>query len=77
MSRHRDGHIRRVFGMPAAIASASLLGLVSALVGDGVFDVMSWVAFTGIIAIVSYKLLFREKATARMQRHARHQGDSR
>ncbi len=40
------------FTAPAWIAAASLLGLVSALVGDGVFDVVSWVVFAALIGLV-------------------------
>lgn len=36
---------------PAWIALASLLGLVSALLGDGIFDVVSWVVFAGLVAL--------------------------
>jgi hypothetical protein len=40
------------FAAPAWIAAASVLGLVSALVGDGVFDVVSWVVFAALIGLV-------------------------
>jgi len=40
------------FTAPTWIAAASLLGLVSALVGDGVFDVVSWVVFAALIGLV-------------------------
>lgn len=40
------------FTAPAWIAAASVLGLVSALVGDGVFDVVSWVVFAALIGLV-------------------------
>ncbi|MCF7749596.1 hypothetical protein KQ945_02475 [Bacillus subtilis subsp. subtilis] len=42
---------RSPFAAPAWIAAASVLGLVSALIGDGVFDVVSWVIFAGLIAL--------------------------
>lgn len=32
----------RVFGMPLLLAVASLVGLIAALVGDGVWDAVSW-----------------------------------
>ena len=44
---------RSPFVAPAWIALASLLGLVSALLGDGVFDVVSWVVFAGLVAVVA------------------------
>ena len=40
------------FTAPAWIAAASVLGLVSALVGDGVFDVVSWVVFAALVGLV-------------------------
>lgn len=44
--------VRHPFVAPAWIAAASVLGLVSALVGDGVFDVVSWGVFAALIAVV-------------------------
>jgi len=43
---------RSPFIAPAWIAAASVLGLVSALIGDGVFDMVSWLVFTALIALV-------------------------
>ncbi len=42
---------RSPFVAPVWIALASLLGLVSALLGDGIFDVVSWVVFAGLVAL--------------------------
>lgn len=39
------------FIAPAWITLASLIGLVSALLGDGLFDLVSWVIFSGLIAL--------------------------
>jgi len=39
------------FVAPTWIMLASLVGLVSALIGDGLFDVVSWVIFSGLIAL--------------------------
>lgn len=44
--------LRRTFGAPAVIALASIVGLVSALIGDGVFDAVSWIALTTVIGVV-------------------------
>jgi len=43
---------RSPFTAPAWIAAASVLGLVSALIGDGVFDAVSWAVFAILIAVV-------------------------
>ncbi len=42
----------RVFAWPIAIGSASLVGLVSALVGDGAYDALSWLLLGGAVALV-------------------------
>ena len=42
---------RSPFIAPAWITIASIVGLVSALVGDGVFDVVSWLVFVVLIAL--------------------------
>jgi len=42
----------RPFIAPAWIALASLIGLVSALLGEGLFDLVSWVIFGGLIALL-------------------------
>ena len=42
---------RSPFIAPMWIAVASLVGLVSALVGDGMFDIVSWLVFSALIAL--------------------------
>lgn len=44
--------LRRTFAVPALIALSSTVGLVSALVGDGMFDAVSWLALGTVIAVV-------------------------
>jgi len=43
---------RSPFIAPAWLALASVVGLVSALIGDGLLDLISWVVFTALIALV-------------------------
>ena len=43
---------RSPFIAPAWIAVASIVGLVSALVGDGLFDAISWVVFAALIGLL-------------------------
>jgi len=38
--------------MPAVLAVASAIGLLSALLGDGVFDAVSWVALALPLAVL-------------------------
>jgi hypothetical protein len=52
--------LRRTFGTPAVIALASIIGLVSALIGDGIFDVISWAALGTLIGVVVWAV-FRGK----------------
>lgn len=44
MSQHRT--LRRIFAVPAIVAVLSAVGLVSALVGDGWWDIASWLTLT-------------------------------
>ncbi len=43
--------MRSPFVAPAWIALATLIGLVSALLGDGLFDLVSWLVFSALIAL--------------------------
>ena len=45
--------LRSPFVVPAWIALASVVGLVSALVGDGVFDAVSWIVLSSLIALAA------------------------
>jgi len=41
-----------VFGAPILLAVASTFGLVSALLGDGVWDLLSWFALGGPFVVI-------------------------
>jgi hypothetical protein len=41
-----------VFGAPLLLAVASTFGLVSALLGDGIWDVLSWFALGGPVMLI-------------------------
>lgn len=43
----------RIFRWPLAIALASTVGLISALVGDGPYDVLSWLLLGGTVVIMA------------------------
>lgn len=48
---------RQIWVMPAILALVSALGLISALLGDGIWDVLSWLALAvPVIVIVWYSL---------------------
>ena len=48
----RKGPRGGVFGIPALIATISLVGLVSALVGDEMLDVLSWITLGIPVAVM-------------------------
>lgn len=43
-----------IFRVPLLLGVATSVGLVSALVGDGVFDALSWFALAGPLAAVAW-----------------------
>jgi len=51
--------LRRIFAAPLLLALLSLIGLVSALTGDGARDAVSWIALAAPIAAVGWAMLTR------------------
>lgn len=51
----------RIFAMPLLIGALSMIGLVSALVGDGLWDALSWIALAIPIGLCGYFLLKRRQ----------------
>ena len=51
------GHLVRVYGAPTLLAGVSVVGLVAALVGDGVFDALSWLALGALAAVIGWYVL--------------------
>lgn len=47
---------RSTFAIPAILAALSLFGLVSALVGNGMADVLSWIALFIPLAAVAWAM---------------------
>jgi len=56
MSRPRNS---RTYLVPTLLAIASLVGLVSALIGDGVFNLISWLILGGLLAVIVWALATR------------------
>lgn len=54
----------RIFRVPLALAVSSTIGLVSALVGDNVYDILSWIALAIPLAAI-YVTLRRPRSTQR------------
>ena len=44
----------RIFRIPVALAVATLIGLASALLGDGVWDALSWATLALPLAVVAW-----------------------
>jgi hypothetical protein len=53
-------NLRRVFAVPAAIALFSVIGLVSALTGDGWRDVLSWLGLAAPVVAAAWAMTFRK-----------------
>lgn len=51
----QDIPIRKIYGPPAGVASMTLCGLISALLGDGVWDVVSWIVLTVPLLLILWK----------------------
>ena len=51
---------RSVFRWPLVIGAASLVGLLSALMGDGLFDVLSWLTLAIPLAVSAFAMTRRE-----------------
>lgn len=47
---------REIWGMPTVLAIVSAIGLVSALLGDGFWDVLSWVALATPMLVMGWHL---------------------
>jgi len=61
----RTQSLRRVFGVPLVLAVLSAVGLVSALLGDGVWDALSWLALGLPVLLIGYFCARRKAANAR------------
>ena len=57
-SRVAHRSLTQIFGVPLLVAILSGVGLVSALVGDGWWDAMSWSAL-GIPALLYFVFIWR------------------
>lgn len=55
---HRSQSTRQIFAWPTAIALLSAAGLFAALLGDGAWDVLSWMGL-GLPALLAVRGLSR------------------
>ena len=58
-SRRGRLSLRQVFAAPLAIAVLSTVGLISALTGDGIWDMLSWLTLAIPVAVILWCWLRR------------------
>lgn len=46
----------RAYSIPSLLALVSVIGLVAALVGDGPFDMLSWLLLGGLVMLIAVML---------------------
>ena len=61
-SRRGRLSLRQVFAAPLAIAVLSTVGLISALVGDDIWDVLSWLTLAIPVAVILWYWLRRRRS---------------
>lgn len=59
MARKQKPGLARTFAIPAVIAIASLIGLFVALLGDGTFDLASWLTLALPVAAIFWAMTAR------------------
>ncbi|WP_133491992.1 hypothetical protein [Alcanivorax sp. 24] len=57
--KRRHNTPARIFAVPAMIALTSLIGLIAALLGDGVLDVVSWVGLAVPVVMIGWAMVKR------------------
>jgi hypothetical protein len=53
----RRASLRRIFGLPLALAAVTLCGLVAALIGDGAWDHGSTLVLLVPLAVIGWKVV--------------------
>lgn len=53
MSSNRKS-LWQIFRAPVLLGALSLIGLVGALVGDGLFDLLSWTTLGSALAVIAW-----------------------
>lgn len=57
---------RKVYGAALLLAAVSLYGLLSALLGDGVWDALSWLALSIPLGVIVWKYLRAKSESKRV-----------
>lgn len=54
-SRHNRGrNAWQIFHWPLVLALVSVIGLTAALIGDGGYDIVSWLALGSTLAVIAW-----------------------
>ena len=61
MRRTTPAPLRRIFAAPLAVALVTIVGLVAALLGDGLLDALSWTGLAVPLAVMLWAWLFRRQ----------------
>ncbi len=56
--------LAQVFAMPLVLGVLAAVGLIGALVGDGAWDVLSWLTLGATVAVALWHALRRAKRSA-------------
>ncbi|AMN39398.1 hypothetical protein [Rhodoplanes sp. Z2-YC6860] len=64
-TRRRRQSLGAIFVVPAILAMLSGIGLISALLGDGMWDGLSWLALSVPIVVVIWFALLRRRRGSR------------
>lgn len=59
MKRRRPQSLRAIFAIPLLLAALSVVGLVSALTGDGWRDALSWLGLAAPVAALAWAMRAR------------------
>lgn len=51
----------RIWFAPVVLATVSMLGLISALLGDGAYDMTAWLGLGAPVATVAWALAWRRR----------------
>jgi hypothetical protein len=55
------GRFRKVWGAPVLLGAMGLIGLISALVGDGVMDAVSYLLLAVPVAVIAWHVAKRTR----------------
>lgn len=53
--------LKTIFAIPAVVAGLSLFGLVAALIGNGVWDVLGWASLGVSMIVLAWALVARRR----------------